>query len=105
MKGGPHSDLVLECSRHGNEPAAVVCRHLLEVPLGQASPGFNCTLDDDGYVANCDACEAECDAEGFLPDDLVEQSFVAICKACLGEVAQALGATLPERSPDGEPSK
>ena len=104
MSTDPSSDSaveMLECEGHGRQPATLVCLHLAESDHGDTSMGFHCSLDDGGYVANCDACEEECDEDGFFPDELVEETFVMICKGCLEEIARAHGVTLPVAKADG----
>jgi len=86
---------MLECEEHGKQVATLVCVHLAESDHGDASLGFHCSVADGDYVANCDACEAECDDDGFFPDELVEETFVVICKGCLEEIARTHGAVLP----------
>jgi hypothetical protein len=86
---------LIDCEGHGPQPSTLVCRHLVEAEHGETGMGFNWSEDDGEFVANCDACELECDDEGFFPDELVEETFVVICKACFDEIALAHGVTIP----------
>lgn len=88
-------DGMIDCEGHGPQPSALVCRHLVEAEHGDTGMGFNWSEDEGEFVANCDACELECDDEGFFPDELVEETFVIICKACFAEIALAHGVTIP----------
>ena len=90
----PEGDAIVDCEGHGAQPATLVCLHLVEAEHGDISMGFHWSADGGEYVANCDACEAECDAEGFFPDALVDENFALICKACLDEIALAHGVTM-----------
>jgi hypothetical protein len=88
-------DGMINCDGHGRQPSTLVCRHLIEAPHGDTSAGFNWSSDEGELVANCDACELECDDEGFFPDEMVEETFVVTCKACFAEIALAHGVTIP----------
>jgi hypothetical protein len=89
------SNDLIDCEGHGpQQPATLVCKHLIEAEHGDTSPGFNWSNDEGELVANCDACELECDDEGFFPDDLVEETFVVTCKSCFAEIALAHGVTI-----------
>ena len=87
-------DGLIECEGHGPQPSTLVCRHLIEAEHGDTSVGFNWSDDEGELVANCDACELECDDDGFFPDELVEETFVVTCKACFAEIALAHGVTI-----------
>jgi hypothetical protein len=82
-------DGTIQCEGHGTQPSALVCLHLVEAEYGDTELGFNWSADEGEFVANCDACELECDDEGYFPDDLVEETFVVTCKSCLDEIATA----------------
>jgi hypothetical protein len=90
---------LIECEGHGPQPTTLVCTHLIEAAHGDTSMGFNWSEDEGDFVANCDACELECDDEGFFPDDLVEEIFVITCKGCFDEIALAHGVTIPLPAP------
>lgn len=94
--GAASADQTIICEGHGTQLAALACVHLVEAKYGDTSPGFNWSNDDGDLVANCDACELECDEDGYFPDELVEETFVVICRGCLREMADAHGVTLPE---------
>jgi hypothetical protein len=91
MSNMPANDELIECEGHGAQPTALVCSHLVEAKHGDTQTGFNWSADEGEYVANCDECEQLCDAEGFFPDDLVEETFVVTCRACFIEMALAHG--------------
>ena len=95
MTDGTADDDLIECEGHGPQPSTLVCRHLIEAPHGDTSAGFNWSEDEGEFVANCDACELECDDDGFFPDELVADTFVVTCKACFAEIAAANGVTVP----------
>jgi hypothetical protein len=84
-------DDLIECEGHGPQPTALACVHLVEADHGETDIGFNWSNDEGELVANCDACELECDEDGFFPDELVEETFVVICKSCFEEMARAHG--------------
>jgi microcystin degradation protein MlrC len=84
----------IDCDGHGKQPVTLVCLHLVEADHGDTSMGFNWSVEDGEFVANCDACEAACDADGYFPDELVEDNFALICKACLDEIALAHGVKM-----------
>jgi hypothetical protein len=87
-------DGTISCDGHGRQASALVCVHLVEADYGDTGLGFNWSVDAGDYVANCDECELECDDEGFFPDELVEETFVVICKSCLEEIAAAHRVTM-----------
>lgn len=93
---------MLECEGHGTQIATLVCIHLAESDHGDTSLGFHCSVEDGDYIANCDDCEAQCDDEGFFPDDLVEETFVSLCKGCLEEIAKSHGVVLPPLPEGGQ---
>ncbi len=85
-------DDVIECEGHGRQPSTLVCRHLAESEGDDAAElGFHWSAADGDLVANCDACEAEVGADGFLPDDYVLDNFVLICRLCFMELAADYG--------------
>jgi hypothetical protein len=94
----PEDDGTIACEGHGQQPSALVCTHLVEAEYGETELGFNWSVEDGDYVANCDECELECDDEGFFPDELVEETFVVICKSCLDEIAKAHGVSLEPKA-------
>jgi hypothetical protein len=93
-KPAPDDDGTIDCEGHGRQPSALACTHLVEAAFGDTDLGFNWSAEEGDYVANCDECELECDDEGFFPDDLVEETFVVICKRCLDEIANVHGVTI-----------
>ena len=93
------SDELVTCEGHGQQIATLVCRHLVESEHGDVSAGFHWTDDEGDLTANCDVCEALCDQDGFFPDDLVNDTFVVICKGCFLEIATANGVEIgPDRA-------
>lgn len=89
---GADADDVIECEGHGAQPVTLVCEHLAQSqPDDEKKIGFHWNADDGMLVANCDACEAEADDDGFLPDDYVEETFVLICRECFAEIAAVNG--------------
>ena len=88
------ADELINCEGHGQQPATLVCVHLAESDPEGDKLGFHWNDDEGGLTGNCDECEALCDAEGFFPDDLVEETFVVICKGCFTEIAQAHGVEI-----------
>ena len=94
-------DTIVQCEGHGTQAAALACVHLVEAEHGDTELGFNWSVDEGDFVANCDECELECDDEGFFPDELVEETFVVICKSCLDEIARAHGVTLSQDADRG----
>jgi hypothetical protein len=85
---------LIDCEGHGPQSTALVCMHLVEADHGDTKLGFNWSAEDGEYVANCDECELLCDADGFFPDELVEETFVVICRLCFTEIALANGVEL-----------
>lgn len=80
-------DDTIDCEGHGKQPATIVCEHLAESQPEDEPIGFHWFCDEEGLTANCDECEAEADADGFLPEDYVTEHFVAICRECFIELA------------------
>jgi hypothetical protein len=82
------------CEGHGSQAATLVCIHLVEAKREAPLIGFHWSSDEGDLVANCDACEELCDAEGYFPDDLVEETFVVTCRGCFVEIASVNGVTV-----------
>ena len=78
---------LMTCEGHGEQPPAFVCQHLAEQQPDDPSIGFHWNCEGGDLLANCDACEAHADAEGFLSDTFFEENFVAICRLCFIELA------------------
>ena len=93
-------DDTIVCEGHGPQPTTLVCHHLAEAAHGDAAHGFNWSCDDGDLVANCDACELECDDDGFFPDELVEDTFVVMCRMCFVELARSHGVEIGAGSPE-----
>ena len=76
-----------ECSEHGIQPAALVCKHLLATPSGETVGfvSYESEYHDDLRTAWCEACEAYLQARGR---DWVEGSvevpdgFTPLCSEC-----------------------
>ena len=94
MSEKPLDDELVDCEGHGPQPSSLVCLHLVEAEHGDTHIGFNWSADDGEFVANCDECELLCDADGFFPDDLVEETFVVTCRSCFVEMALANGVEI-----------
>ena len=86
----------ITCEGHGEQAAAIVCEHLAESQPDDEAIGFHWFCDEEGLTANCDECEAEADADGFLPEDYVIEHFVKICRQCFIELAAVNGVELAE---------
>jgi hypothetical protein len=99
MADSSNGDELIDCEGHGSQPSTLVCSHLVEADHGDTGMGFNWSEDDGDFVANCDACELECDDDGYFPDDLVDETFVVICKGCFIEIALAHGIAIPVSTP------
>jgi hypothetical protein len=85
------SDDLVNCEGHGQQHPAFACQHLAESQPDDQSIGFHWNCDDGDLIANCDACEAETDDEGFLTEDYVLENFVLICRLCFVEIAAVNG--------------
>jgi hypothetical protein len=94
MTDKPATDDLIECEGHGQQPSALACVHLVEAEHGDKNLGFHWSTEEGEYVANCDDCEQECDEDGFFPDEMVEETFVVICRKCFEEMALANGVTI-----------
>jgi len=83
-------DGVLDCARHGPQPATFVCRHLADSLASGASVGFFTSGDPGTPRADawCAACEARVQATGGEWTDESEwfAGVTMICGACYDQV-------------------
>lgn len=97
--GASPRDGILDCARHGSQPATFVCRHLAESLASGASVGFFTSGDPDtprpdAWCAACEACvqrtggEWTDESEGFA-------GVTMICGACYDQVRAAQSGLRP----------
>ena len=98
--GNPRNSV--ECSTHGMQPQAFVCRHILQSLDTQRAVGFHWSSEDDGEHPDawCFECEeARVAAGGDWTETVLEQVGVTlICGSCY-QAAKAIW--LKARAADG----
>jgi len=78
--------MLINCQRHGQQTAAIVCRH--HIQIHDRAVGFIENSDDaDDLQAWCDDCERMFVQEGGKTDDFrVFNDFAVVCVACYGDL-------------------